>query len=107
MRFLQSSWCPVCLGIITTVLVLSSLLPSASEKLLVRSLNATYREGDEWIAPDEKEIPLNEEGDLIRYGKELIVNTSKYLGPKGIIAQISNGMNCQIVFINKLSTLSW
>lgn len=100
MRFLQSSWCPVCLGIITTVLVLSSLLPSASDKVLVKSFNETYKEGDEWIAPDEKEIPLNEEGDLIRYGKELIVNTSKYLGPKGIIAQISNGMNCQNCHIN-------
>lgn len=95
MRFLNSSWCPICLGIITTVLILSSLLPSASEKTLVKSFSETYKEGEEWIAPDEKEIPFSEEGDLIRYGKELIVHTSKYIGPKGIIAQISNGMNCQ------------
>jgi thiosulfate dehydrogenase len=32
---------------------------------------------------------------LVRYGRELIENTSYYLGPKGIIKQISNGMNCQ------------
>ncbi|MFZ1748706.1 MAG: c-type cytochrome [Saprospiraceae bacterium] len=31
----------------------------------------------------------------ILYGKDLIQNTSKYLGPKGAVAQISNGMNCQ------------
>ena len=35
------------------------------------------------------------EGDMIRYGRELIVNTSKYFGPKGIVAPITNGMNCQ------------
>lgn len=32
---------------------------------------------------------------LIEYGKELIVHTSKYIGPNGIIAQKTNGMNCQ------------
>jgi thiosulfate dehydrogenase len=31
----------------------------------------------------------------IEYGKDLIVNTSKYLGPNGSVAQTSNGMNCQ------------
>lgn len=32
---------------------------------------------------------------LILYGKDLIANTSKYLGPKGSVMHISNGMNCQ------------
>ena len=31
----------------------------------------------------------------IFYGHELIVNTAEYLGPKGKVAQISNGLNCQ------------
>jgi len=35
------------------------------------------------------------EKELILYGKELIVHTAKYLGPKGTILQITNGMNCQ------------
>jgi thiosulfate dehydrogenase len=100
MRFLQSTWCPVCLGIITTVLILTSLLPSAQNKVLINSSSNQYKEGDEWIAPDESEIPSDSNGDLIRYGKELIINTSKYLGPKGIIAHLSNGMNCQNCHIN-------
>lgn len=95
MRFLQSIWCPVCLGIILTILILSSLLPSAQNKVLINSSHEQYKEGDEWTAPDENEIPFDSTGDLIRYGKELIVNTAKYLGPKGIVAQLSNGMNCQ------------
>ena len=48
-----------------------------------------------WQAPDSTQIPLSAEGDLIRYGKELIAHTSKYLGPRGKVARISNGMNCQ------------
>lgn len=31
----------------------------------------------------------------LQYGKDLIAHTSKYLGPKGEVLQITNGMNCQ------------
>jgi len=48
-----------------------------------------------WHAPDTSLIPDNSKGDLIRYGRELISHTSVYLGPKGKVQQISNGMNCQ------------
>jgi thiosulfate dehydrogenase len=48
-----------------------------------------------WLPPDSTQIPRNEEGNLIRYGRDLIANTSVYFGPKGTVAQISNGMNCQ------------
>ncbi|SFG80520.1 c-type cytochrome [Pedobacter insulae] len=48
-----------------------------------------------WKAPDESTIPMGEVGEEIRYGKELISNTAKYLGPKGSVAQIANVMNCQ------------
>ena len=50
--------------------------------------------GEEWEAPDTSQIAHTEEGDLIRYGKELILNTAVYFGPKGTVARISNGMNC-------------
>ena len=48
-----------------------------------------------WVAPGTYTLPADENGRLIRYGKELIANTSHYLGPKGAVAQITNGMNCQ------------
>jgi thiosulfate dehydrogenase len=32
---------------------------------------------------------------LVRYGKELIMHTSEYLGPNGSVSKLSNGMNCQ------------
>lgn len=49
----------------------------------------------EWQAPDIKSIPSNDEGAMILYGRDLMANTSKYLGPKGSVATITNGMNCQ------------
>ena len=48
-----------------------------------------------WQAPDTTDIPRTPEGDLVRYGRELIAHTSVYLGPKGKIKKISNGLNCQ------------
>lgn len=47
-----------------------------------------------WQAPDISTISV-EQKDLILYGKELIANTSIYLGPKGKVMKISNGLNCQ------------
>lgn len=48
-----------------------------------------------WKAPDTATIPKNKEGNLIRYGRDLIARTSYYLGPHGTVMNISNGMNCQ------------
>jgi thiosulfate dehydrogenase len=48
-----------------------------------------------WTPPDSLSIPGTAEGELIRYGRELVAHTAIYLGPKGVVSQISNGMNCQ------------
>jgi thiosulfate dehydrogenase len=48
-----------------------------------------------WEVPEIYLIENRSEMELIRYGKELIAHTSRYLGPKGSVAQISNGLNCQ------------
>ena len=48
-----------------------------------------------WKAPEEATIPSGPAGELIRYGRDVIAHTSKYFGPNGSVAKISNGMNCQ------------
>ena len=48
-----------------------------------------------WQPPDISAVPDSGEGKLIRYGRELIEHTAVYLGPKGKIRSVSNGMNCQ------------
>lgn len=50
---------------------------------------------DLWQAPDVSTIPAGEEGDRIRYGRELVAHTAEYLGPTGKVMAMSNGMNCQ------------
>lgn len=50
---------------------------------------------DVWQAPLVAQMPADENGNLIAYGRELIAHTSKYLGPNGTVKAISNGMNCQ------------
>ena len=53
-----------------------------------------------WEAPDTLSIPLVKWGNQIRYGRKLIAHTAQYLGPKGSVMQISNGMNCQNCHLN-------
>ena len=48
-----------------------------------------------WKAPEIDAIHDKKEKALIGYGKDLIANTAKYLGPKGLVGQLTNGMNCQ------------
>lgn len=78
----------------------TACLPDANRGALasVKNINAQKPEVKQkniWSAPEESSIPGGENGDLIRYGKELISHTSKYFGPEGSVARISNGMNCQ------------
>lgn len=56
---------------------------------------ASIPEDNSWKAPDESTLPSGKTGEEILYGKELIAHTAKYLGPKGSVAHMSNGMNCQ------------
>ncbi len=60
-----------------------------------------------WRGANHSQIPYyTNSGKLIWYGYELIANTSEYLGPKGTVAHISNGMNCQNCHLNG-GTIPW
>ncbi len=46
-------------------------------------------------APDTSTIPKDEFGEMVRYGRELVVNTAYYIGPEGIVSKnLGNKMNC-------------
>jgi thiosulfate dehydrogenase len=95
MKFLRESWFPVLLGLIILIIILNQVLftsAAVSDDFSIPENNASV---DDWQAPDINALPDDEQGKLIRYGHELIMNTSLYLGPKGNIASVSNGMNCQ------------
>lgn len=49
-----------------------------------------------FVPPDTSTIPKNATGDMIRYGRELLVNFPYYLGPKGKVGKYGgNGLGCQ------------
>ena len=81
-----------------------------STSLLQTSLDAEIQSLDKeegmWLPPSDDELKKQVNAELIQYGKELIANTSKYLGPKGSIAAITNGMNCQNCHL-KAGTQPW
>ena len=84
---------------LTGVTNLPSSIPASPEKASIK-MDSNFV--SLWTAPAEwTMMKLDpEEKKLVQYGKELIAHTSDYLGPKGKIAQISNGMNCQNCHIN-------
>src|SRR5688572_30808990 len=93
MHSFRSHMFPFCLALMFLISVVISSSPSS---VLTQTMTGTnYNENVEWRPPDERTIPFNKEGELIRYGKDLIVRTAFYLGPKGIVASLSNSMNCQ------------
>jgi len=74
---------------------LFSLLNPSTPSLLPPVANQKNIGDKLWVAPDTSLIPKTPDGNLIRYGRKLIAQTSIYLGPKGKVKAISNGMNCQ------------
>lgn len=45
--------------------------------------------------PDSLKIPNDKFGEMVRYGRQLMLNTSYYIGPNGINGQyLGNKMNC-------------
>lgn len=79
---------------IIVVLIIIYLFYNARKKVVHIPASPSLGSKNDWVAPDTNLIPTMRNADLIRYGKNLIVHTSRFFGPHGSIAQISNGMNC-------------
>lgn len=65
------------------------------EKMVVK---ASADEEAPWQGWNKYQI--KPEDSLAQYGHQLISNTSYYLGPKGKVAALTNGMNCQNCHLN-------
>ena len=91
MQLIKSYWWLLLLMIIVIVIAIV-FIPSDFRDYKIPS---KAKKEFEWNIPDYNRLGSTPEDELVRYGKELVANTSLYLGPKGKIASISNGMNCQ------------
>jgi thiosulfate dehydrogenase len=62
---------------------------TGSEQPLVITSDSTYTQ------PDTSNIPKDKFGEMVRYGRELLVNTAYYIGPDGINGHYThNKMSC-------------
>lgn len=68
--------------------------------------NETVASAKESVWRGWNKYQIKPSDSLARYGRELIENTSYYLGPKGKVAAITNGMNCQNCHLDG-GTLPW
>jgi thiosulfate dehydrogenase len=86
----------IVIGIVAVSEIMKALKPSNNQ-----ALNATLKDST-WIPPSlytDNEVQ-GEEREMVIYGEDIIANTSKYFGPHGSVAQITNGMNCQNCHLN-------
>lgn len=101
MNFIKSNWLPVTLAVIISIWILSLISnPSVTNNAV------SDKDSSAWVGAGKYQIPDSDSGRLIAYGRDLIENTSKYLGPNGRVAQVTNGMNCQNCHLNA-GTLPW
>ena len=97
---MKEYWLPVMLFIIIGIVIYSESISGYKVRKQQDKVFAQYLAAEPvdtvWRGWNKYEIPTySDSGKLIWYGHELIANTSYYLGPKGVVAQMSNGMNCQ------------
>ena len=95
----RENW-PLFLIIGVVLAVFLKYIFSSTSTIKSESSVVTY--DSNWVSPSLF-IDRTLEGEnraLVIYGQELITHTSRYLGPRGSVAQISNGMNCQNCHLN-------
>jgi len=90
MSHFKEHWFPYLLGVVILLVILNGL---SSHKYNNEDVSEPPKQTS--IVPDIYELSNSDADNLIRYGKDLIDNTSKYFGPHGSVAAITNGMNCQ------------
>ncbi len=82
--------------IVTLVETMKAFRPSTNKAF------STAIKDSSWVAPSlfTDNEPQGEERKMVIYGEDIITNTSRYFGPHGSVAQITNGMNCQNCHLN-------
>jgi len=98
MNNLRQNWIIYSITIILLLVISNKIIESVNRPK--KEIPALMSEG--WTAPSlftDRSVQ-GEERALVIYGEDLIANTSKYLGPNGSVAHITNGMNCQNCHLN-------
>lgn len=98
---MKSKWFPIVLGIVILFVIVTQIINCNRNKKSESQIPLPAQTSDpalnDWKAPDlQTDSSLTEaERKKLEYGRNLIAHTAIYFGPKGSIAHITNGMNCQ------------
>lgn len=65
------------------------------EKINFSTMEPAKEKSIYWAPKDMYLVTNKKKLDEILYGEELVINTAKYLGPRGSVKPLSNGLNCQ------------
>jgi thiosulfate dehydrogenase len=98
MNNLKQNWIIYSITIVLLLVISNQIIEFVNSPK--KEIPALMSEG--WTAPSlftDRSVQ-GEERALVIYGEDLIANTSKYLGPNGSVAHITNGMNCQNCHLN-------
>ena len=97
--FIKENW-PVIIisGTVFTVLVMKGI----NSLYTVSAVTSSSAYDSSWKSPSlfTDRTLEGKDRELVIYGEKLIAHTSFYLGPRGKVASISNGMNCQNCHLN-------
>jgi thiosulfate dehydrogenase len=95
MKHLRENWVLYAIMVMVAVGLIQGLVrQSASVKPLADSpvtKDTIWHPPSIWV----DETPKGPQWDQVVYGESLITNTADYFGPRGRLAQVTNGMNCQ------------
>lgn len=97
---MKSNWFIIILMCIIAIVIIEKSISYQQQKReteeAINAFIASEPVDTAWRGSHRSQIPYETDtGKLIWYGYQLIANTSYYFGPKGIVAQTTNGMNCQ------------
>ncbi|ASZ11917.1 c-type cytochrome [Chitinophaga pendula] len=101
MKSVKSNIFAILLFLVVSIVIGSevhgSLQKRKEQKKKFETYLATEAADSTWQAPSLYcDVALKgAQRDLVIYGQQLIAHTAVYLGPKGTVARITNGMNCQ------------
>jgi thiosulfate dehydrogenase len=89
-NFLNSSIVKLCFVVVVLFFVSGCGNETNKQPAVIAELTSNKNQ-----VPDTTKIPLTTEGEQIRYGRRLIVNTAYYIGPDGLAGKyLGNKMNC-------------
>jgi thiosulfate dehydrogenase len=99
-KIIKSNWQLVTIIIAIVVVALIETIkvikPSNNEVL-----SQTLKD-NAWVPPSlfVDNLLEGKEREMVIYGEDIVANTSRYFGPHGSVAAITNGMNCQNCHLN-------